>query len=31
MGKFDWGFWYVIIFLQVQIWIRLAAVSYRDK
>ena len=29
MGKFDWGFWYVIIFLYVQFWIRLAAVSYR--
>ena len=31
MGKFDWGFWYVIIFLYVQFWIRLAAVSYRGK
>ena len=31
MGKFDWGVWYVIIFLYVQFWIRLAAVSYRGK
>ena len=30
-GKFDWGFWYVIIFLYVQFWIRLAAVSYPGK
>ena len=28
MGKFNWGVCYVIIFLQVQFWIRLAAVSY---
>ena len=27
MGKFDWGVWYVIIFLYVQFSIRLAAVS----
>ena len=31
VGKFDWGFRYVIIFLYVQFWIRLAAVSYRGK
>ena len=31
MGKFDWGFWYGIIFLYVQFRIRLAAVSYRGK
>ena len=31
MGKFDWGVWYVIIFLYVQFWIRLAAVSNRGK
>ena len=31
MGKFDWGVWYVIIFLYVQFWIRLAAVSKRGK
>ena len=31
LGKFDWGVWYVIIFLYVQFWIRLAAVSYRGK
>ena len=31
MGKFDWGVRYVIIFLYVQFWIRLAAVSYRGK
>ena len=31
MGKFDWGFRYVIIFLWVQFWIRLAAVSYGGK
>ena len=31
MGKFDWGIWYVIIFLYVQFWIRLAAVSKRGK
>ena len=30
-SQFDWGFWYVIIFLCVQFWIRLAAVSYRGK
>ena len=31
LGKFDWGGRYVIIFLYVQFWIRLAAVSYRGK
>ena len=31
MGKFDWGFRYVIIFQYVQFEIRLAAVSYRGK
>ena len=31
LGKFDWGVWYVIIFLYVQFWIRLAAVSNRGK
>ena len=31
MGKFDWGVWYVIIFLYVHFWIRLAAVSKRGK
>ena len=31
LGKFDWGVWYVIIFLYVQCWIRLTAVSYRNK
>ena len=31
MGKFDWGVWYVIIFLFVQFWLRLAAVSYSGK
>ena len=31
MGKFDWGVRYVIIFLYVQFWIRLATVSYRGK
>ena len=31
LGKFDWGVWYVIIFLYVQFWIRLAAVSKRGK
>ena len=31
LGKFDLGFWYVIIFLYVQFRIRLAAVSYRGK
>ena len=31
MGKFDWGVRYVIIFLYVQFWIRLAIVSYRGK
>ena len=31
MGKFDWGFRYVIIFRYVQFWILLAAVSYRGK
>ena len=30
-GKFDWGVWYVIIFLYAQFWIRLAAVSKRGK
>ena len=31
MGKFDWGVWYVIIFLYEQFLIRLAAVSKRGK
>ena len=31
MGKFNWGFWYAIIFLYVQFWIRPAAVSYLGK
>ena len=31
MGKFDWGVCYVIIFLYVQFWIRLADVSKRGK
>ena len=31
IGKFDWGVWYVIIFLNVQFFIRLAAVSYRGN
>ena len=31
MCKFNWGVRYVIIFLYVQFWIRLAAVSYRGK
>ena len=31
MGNFDWGIWYVIIFLYVLFWIRLAAVSKRGK
>ena len=31
MGKFDWGVWYVIIFLYVQFLIRLAAVGKRGK
>ena len=31
LGKFDWGIWYVIIFLYVQFWIRLAAVNNRGK
>ena len=31
MGKFDWGVWYVIIFLCVQFLIRLAVVIYRGK
>ena len=31
MGKFDWGVRYVIIFLYVQVWIRLGIVSYRGK
>ena len=32
LGKFNWGVRYVIIFLCVQFWLRLAAVSYRgDK
>ena len=30
-GKFDRAVWYVIIFLCVQFWIRLAAVSNRSK
>ena len=31
MGKFDWGVWYIIIFLYIQFWTRLAAASYRGK
>ena len=31
LGKFDWGVWYVIIFLYVQFLIRLAAVSKSGK
>ena len=31
MGKFDWGVWYVIIFLYEQFLIQLAAVSKRGK
>ena len=31
LGKFDWGVRYVIIFLYVKFWIRLAAVSCRGK
>ena len=31
MGKFDWGVWYVIIFLYEQFWIRLAVVNDRGK
>ena len=31
LGKLDWKVWYVIIFLYVQFWIRLAAVSKRGK
>ena len=31
MGKFDWGVWYVIIFLYVQFLIWLAVVSKRGK
>ena len=31
IGKLDWGFWYVSIFLYVHFWIRLAAVSHRHK
>ena len=31
LGKFDWGVWYVIIFLYEQFWIRVAAVSKRGK
>ena len=31
MGQFDWGIWYLIIFLYVQFWVRLAAVIYRGK
>ena len=31
MGKFGWGFRYVIIFLYVQFWIRLGSVSYHGK
>ena len=30
-GRFDRGVWYVIIFLYIQFWIRLAAVSKRGK
>ena len=30
-GKFDWGVRYVIIFLFVQFWFRLATVSFRGK
>ena len=31
VGKFDWGVRYVMIFLYVQFWIRLATVNYRGK
>ena len=31
VGKFDWGVWFVIVFLYVQFWIWLAAVSKRGK
>ena len=31
LGKFDWGDWYIIIFLYVQFWIQLALVSKRGK
>ena len=31
LDKFDWGVCYVIIFLYVHFWLRLAAVSYRGK
>ena len=31
LGKFDWGVWYVIIFLYVNFWHRLAPVSHRGK
>ena len=31
LGKFDLDVWYVIIFQYVQIWIRLADVSFRGK
>ena len=31
LGKFDWVVRYVILFLFVQFWIRLAAVSYRGE
>ena len=31
MDKFDWGFWYAIIFLYVQYCIRLAAENNRGK
>ena len=31
LGKFDWGVRYVIIFLNIQCWIRLGTVSYRGK
>ena len=30
-GQVQLGVWYVIMFLCVQFWIRLAAVSYRGK
>ena len=31
LGEFDWGVWYVIIFLCELFWIRLATVSKRGK
>ena len=31
LDKFDWGVRCVIIFLYVQLWIRLGTISYRDK